>query len=87
MKQLAYRFVGTRPRRRLFGTAAIIALCAAGFLVTLVGGALAAASAVPLGTADSFGILAGSGITNTGATTVNGDIGTFPTTIGGGDGS
>jgi type VI secretion system secreted protein VgrG len=46
----------------------------------LVGGAAAAATAVPLGTADSFGILAGSGITNTGPTTVNGDVGTYPTT-------
>ncbi len=35
---------------------------------------------VGLGTATSFGVLAGSGITNTGATVVNGDIGSFPTT-------
>lgn len=40
----------------------------------------AAATAVPLGTADSFAVLAGAGITNTGPSTVNGDIGTFPTT-------
>ncbi len=35
---------------------------------------------VDLGTATSFAILAGSGITNTGTTTVTGDVGTFPTT-------
>jgi ice-binding like protein len=39
----------------------------------------AAQTAVPLGTAQSFAVLAGSGITNTGATTITGDIGTFPT--------
>jgi hypothetical protein len=34
---------------------------------------------VGLGTAGSFAVLAGTGITNTGPTTVTGDIGTFPT--------
>jgi hypothetical protein len=41
-----------------------------------------AATAVPLGAADDFAVLAGSGITISGAvdtTTINGDIGTFPT--------
>jgi hypothetical protein len=40
----------------------------------------AAQTPVGLGTAGSFAILAGSGITNTNATTVTGDVGTFPTT-------
>jgi hypothetical protein len=48
----------------------------------LAGGtsAVAAATAVPLATTQSFSVLAGAGISNTGPTTVSGDIGTFPTT-------
>jgi hypothetical protein len=41
--------------------------------------AYAAQGPVDLQTAGSFAVLAGSGITNTGPTTVSGDIGTFPT--------
>jgi hypothetical protein len=42
---------------------------------------------VTLGTAATFGVLAGGGITNSGVTTVDGDIGTYPTTVINGGGS
>ncbi|MGZ6213637.1 MAG: ice-binding family protein [Candidatus Limnocylindria bacterium] len=50
--------------------------------------AYAAGPAAPgLGTAGSFAVLAGAGITNTGPTTITGDVGTFPTTTETGFGS
>lgn len=51
----------------------------AGLLVMVSGTAQAAATTVPLGTAGTYAILAGSGITNTGITTINGDVGSSPT--------
>jgi hypothetical protein len=56
----------------------VLAALALGLVGTTA--AVAAATAVPLATTDSFSVLAGAGITNTGPTTVSGDIGTFPTT-------
>ncbi|MDX6202682.1 MAG: hypothetical protein QOJ83_2182 [Frankiales bacterium] len=41
--------------------------------------ASAAVTAVPLGTSAGFAVLAGAGITNTGPTTITGDIGSYPT--------
>jgi hypothetical protein len=59
----------------------VVAMISAVLLgVVFAGNAGAAATSVPLGTASSFAILAGAGITNTGSTTVTGDVGTFPTT-------
>jgi hypothetical protein len=69
---------GFRVRARL--ATPLLALFVLGMLLTLAGSAAAAATAVPLGTAGSFAVLAGAGITNTGSTTVDGDLGTFPTT-------
>ena len=59
-----------------FGVASVAALA---LLVALPGSAQAATAPVPLGTADSYVVLAGAGITNIGKTTLNGDVGTSPT--------
>jgi Ice-binding-like len=66
--------------RRAAWVTSLLALFVFGMLLTLVSGAAAAAQTVPLGTADGFAVLAGSGFTNTGPTTVRGDLGTYPTT-------
>ena len=67
------------PQRRF--AAGRVGLPLLALLVTLVvaGSAQAAQPTVGLGTANSFAVLAGAGITNTGPTTITGDVGTFPT--------
>jgi hypothetical protein len=73
----------TRSRRApalLAAGTSVVALAIVGSLVALGSTATAAPVAVGLGTAGSFAVLAGTGITNTGPSTITGDIGTFPTT-------
>lgn len=67
---MALHQVRTR-RGSLFGLGIILAL------VVSVSGA--AAAPIGLGTADSFAVLAGAGVTNTGPTFINGDLGACPT--------
>jgi hypothetical protein len=68
--------VDTVDRRR--SPARIVAL-ALGLTLALSAPALAGPSAVLLGTAGDFGVLAGSAMTNTGPTTIVGDVGSSPT--------
>ncbi|MDQ3723491.1 MAG: ice-binding family protein, partial [Actinomycetota bacterium] len=65
--------LNNRFRRRL--VLSPIALAVALTPALALAGSAHAAAPVPLGTADSFALLAGSTITNTGPTTITGDIG------------
>lgn len=55
----------------------VASIAAVGLLVALPGAAQAATT-IPLGTADSFAVLAGQEITNIGQTTITGDVGLSP---------
>ncbi len=65
-------------RRRAWSAGSVSAALVVGLLVAMTGAAQAATT-VPLGTAGAYAILAGSGITNTGVTTISGDVGSSPT--------
>lgn len=55
-----------------------IALLAAGLVVGLAGSAQAATPTVPLGTADSFAVLAATGVSNVPVSAITGDVGAAP---------
>jgi hypothetical protein len=59
--------------------AAVLAISAA--LLASAETAQAAALAVPMGTAEPFAVLGGLGITSTGTTVINGDIGSLPNAV------
>ncbi|KOX05286.1 ice-binding family protein [Streptomyces sp. NRRL B-3648] len=67
-------------RRSLSGllASAIAAMVATAMVVLAPGQAVAIATPVPLATAASFSVLAGAGVTNTGATVISHDLGTHP---------
>lgn len=65
-------------RRSKLVYAALVSMIATSLMVIAAPG-VSAASAVSLGQASNFAVLAGGGITNTGSTSITGDVGTYPT--------
>jgi hypothetical protein len=67
----------TRPRP-LSSRAGLLAVASLVAVALFASNALAAQPPVGLGTADSFAVLAGQTVTNTGPTSINGDLGVMP---------
>ena len=78
MKGTEMTYLKMKKSTRNVSILSAIALASAGIMLS-VAPTSQAATFVGLGTADSFAVLAGSGVTNTAATTITGDIGYFPT--------
>ena len=76
--------IGSRAPRRRPGYAwlAVVPVAAAGAIALFIASqpALAATAPVGLGTAGSFAVLAGTTVTNTGPSTISGDLGVSPGT-------
>jgi hypothetical protein len=70
-----------RPARRPLARRAAVAVAVSATVLASTGTAHAAATVVPMGTAEPFAVLAGTGITSTGATTIAGDIGSYPNPV------
>lgn len=67
-----------RRTRRVAARVAALAVVAVGLTAVFPAVSSAAQAPVDLGTATSFAVLAGQGITNANATTITGDVGSFP---------
>src|SRR2546423_1428589 len=77
VQKVAHMTRHARTSARVLAVTAALGLATA---MLAAGLASAAGPTVGLGSAASFSVLAGSGITNTGPSVINGNIGSFPTT-------